>query len=65
MPKKILDKISDWQNWNPIAKDGKTAALGLIGCGPFMLDEYRAGEYVMMKKNPHYRMLDNRKDNLK
>ena len=64
MPKKILDKISDWQNWNPIAKDGKTAALGLIGCGPFMLDEYRAGEYVMMKKNPHYRMLDNRKEPL-
>lgn len=65
MPKKILDKIADWQNWNPIAKDGKPAALGLIGCGPFMLDEYRAGEYVMMKKNPHYRMLDNRKDNSK
>ena len=60
-PKAVLDKISDWQNWNPMDKSGKSGPVGLIGSGPFTFDEYRAGEYVMMKKNLRYRMLNNKK----
>ena len=56
-PKKVLNAIKDWQNWNPMDKAGAYGPRGLVGCGPFMIDEYRPGEYVMMKRNPHYRML--------
>ncbi|MEG1798754.1 MAG: ABC transporter substrate-binding protein [Synergistaceae bacterium] len=59
-PKAVLDKISDWQNWNPMDKSGKSGPIGLIGSGPFVFDEYRPGEYVMMKKNLRYRMLNNK-----
>ena len=61
MPKRVLDRITDWQNWNPLDKSGKSGPVGLVGCGPFMLEEYRPGEYVMMKKNPYFRMLKNKK----
>lgn len=50
MPKKVIDNITDWQNWNPL----DSGEEGLIGAGPFMLDEYRPGEYVIMKRNPYY-----------
>lgn len=59
MPKQVLDRISDWQNWNPIDKVGRFGPAGLVGSGPFKLFEYKPGEYVMMKKNPYYRMLGN------
>ena len=65
LPRKVLDKVRDWQNWNPMDRKDKSGPYGLVGCGPFVLDEYRAGEYVMMKKNPHYRMLKNKKDDVK
>ena len=61
MPKRVLDRITDWQNWNPLDRSGKSGPVGLVGCGPFMLEEYRPGEYVMMKKNPYFRMLKNKK----
>ncbi|MDO5562033.1 MAG: ABC transporter substrate-binding protein [Synergistaceae bacterium] len=57
MPARVLEKIKDWQNWNPLDKSAKFGPYGLIGCGPFMLEEYKTGEYVMMKRNPYYRML--------
>lgn len=58
MPAKVLQKINDWQNWNPLDPHVKFGPYGLLGSGPFMLDEYRPGEFVMMKRNDHYRMLD-------
>jgi len=58
MPAKVLQKVKDWQNWNPIDPNGKFGPYGLVGAGPFMLDEYRPGEFVMMKRNEHYRMLE-------
>ena len=58
MPAHVLAGIDDWQSWDPLA-DGKCA---LVGAGPFTLDEYRPGEYVMMKRNPHYFRLGNAKD---
>lgn len=58
MPEKVLSRVRDWQNWNPLDKNGKFGPYGLIGSGPFILDEYRPGEFVMMKRNEHYRMLE-------
>ena len=54
MPAHVLGGVDDWQNWDPLAA-GRNA---LVGAGPFMLEEYRRGEYVMMKRNPHYWRLD-------
>jgi peptide/nickel transport system substrate-binding protein len=62
IPKKVIDSIKDWQNWNPLDKGSRLGAYGLVGSGPFMLEEYKQGEYVMMKKNSFYRMLKNRKE---
>ena len=38
-------------------KNGKFGPYGLLGSGPFVLDEYKPGEFVMMKRNDNYRML--------
>lgn len=57
MPKIVLEKISDWQNWDPLDTKGTFGPYGLVGSGPFILDEYKPGEFVMMKRNEHYRML--------
>ncbi len=58
MPAKVLHAVKDWQNWNPLDPEEKSGPYGLIGSGPFMFDEYRPGEFVMMKRNGHYRMLE-------
>ena len=57
-PKKILDAVADWQNWDPVNGGGKFGPRGLLGSGPFTLESYRPGEYVMMRRNPHYRLLE-------
>ena len=57
IPSSVIKSVKDWQNWDPLDKSGKYGPAGLKGSGPYMLDEYRRGEYVMMKRNPHYRML--------
>ena len=57
-PKKVLDRVTDWQNWDPLAEDAKFGPRGLLGCGPFTLESYKPGEYVMMRRNPHYRLLE-------
>ncbi|MBO5493697.1 MAG: ABC transporter substrate-binding protein [Pyramidobacter sp.] len=51
MPERVLKGVSDWQNWDPLGSGGPSA---LVGAGPFALEEYRPGEYVMMTRNPHY-----------
>ena len=61
MPARVLERIKDWQNWNPLDKTAKFGPYGLVGCGPFALEEYKTGEYVMMKRNRYYRMLSNPK----
>lgn len=62
LPRHVLDMVTDWQNWNPTDKSGQYGPYGLVGTGPFMYEEYRPGEYVMMIKNPHYRLLRNKKE---
>ncbi len=54
MPARVVESITDWQNWNPLEKDGAAGPYGLVGAGPFALEEYRPGEYVMMARNEHY-----------
>ncbi|EFC91879.1 extracellular solute-binding protein family 5 [Dethiosulfovibrio peptidovorans DSM 11002] len=49
LPAKVLRKIDDWKSWQPM-EDG-----GLIGSGPFVLKEYRPGEFVRFSSNEHYR----------
>lgn len=63
MPKHVLDKITDWQSWDPTDKSEKNGPYGLVGTGPFIYEEYRPGEYLMMVKNPHFRLLRNTKEN--
>ena len=59
LPKHVLDRITDWQTWDPTDISGQGGPYGLVGTGPFMFEEYRAGEYLMMVKNPRYRLLKN------
>lgn len=54
MPARIVENVRDWQNWDPLDREEKFGPHGLVGAGPFMLEEYRPGEYVMMKRNPCY-----------
>lgn len=62
LPKHALDRITDWQTWDPLDKSGKSGPAGLVGTGPFIFDEYKPGEYVMLVKNPYYRLLKNKKE---
>ena len=57
MPRRVVGGIKDWQRWNPLDRAEESGPFGLVGSGPFRLTEYREGEYVMMERNPHFRML--------
>lgn len=57
-PAKTLAAVRDWQNWDPLDPGGAHGPYGLVGSGPFMLKSYKQGEYVMMERNPHYRLLE-------
>ncbi|WP_437887340.1 ABC transporter substrate-binding protein [Phytobacter sp. V91] len=39
---------------SPEAEKAGTIGRKADGTGPYMLQEYKAGEYVLQKKNPHY-----------
>ncbi|MCD7954051.1 MAG: ABC transporter substrate-binding protein [Synergistaceae bacterium] len=57
LPQKVVADIKDWQSWDPLSTKNAGGPRGLVGSGPFMLKSYKPGEYVMMKRNPHYRLL--------
>lgn len=57
MPEKVIKGIKNWQSWNPLDKKSD-GPYGLVGTGPFVLKDYKAGEYVTMKRNPHFRLLE-------
>lgn len=57
MPAKVLGRISDWQNWNPLDKSQKYGPYGFVCTGPFLFESYRPGEYVMFVRNKNYRRL--------
>lgn len=39
---------------SPAAEKAGTIGRKADGTGPYMLEEYKTGEYVLQKKNPHY-----------
>ncbi len=57
IPRKVVENIKDWQSWDPLNDKSAGAPRGLVGSGPFMLKSYKPGEYVIMTRNPHYRLL--------
>lgn len=57
MPAKVLTRITDWQNWNPLDKKAKYGPYGFVCTGPFLFESYRPGEYVMLTRNKYYRRL--------
>ncbi|MDO4988553.1 MAG: ABC transporter substrate-binding protein [Synergistes sp.] len=58
LPKKVLDAIKDWQRWDPLDRAGTFGPYGLVGTGPFAFKSYRPGEFLLMKKNKFYRLLE-------
>lgn len=64
LPAHILEGVEDWKSWQP-AETGHPEAEGLttlVGTGPFVFEEYRPGEYVLLKRHEGFWMLgeDNR-----
>ncbi|MGC9373260.1 MAG: ABC transporter substrate-binding protein, partial [Thermovirgaceae bacterium] len=58
-PAHILEQVTDWESWQP-AGTAHPEAKGLtmlVGTGPFVFSEYRAGEYVLLKRHDGFWML--------
>ena len=53
LPRHIVEKVEDWRSWLPASlkhpEDGSLTQL--VGTGPFVFREYRAGEYVHLTAN--------------
>lgn len=45
-----MKQFADWFSKAEIKRDSKY----LVGSGPYMMDEWKTGEYVRFKKNPNY-----------
>ena len=58
-PAHILKDITDWQSWKPADLDNpvETGLTALVGTGPFVFREYRAGEYVHLTRFEDFWML--------
>ena len=56
LPKHILDTVEDWKVWQPSREKhpDKPELTQLIGTGPFVFSEYRAGDYVYLKRNENF-----------
>jgi peptide/nickel transport system substrate-binding protein len=64
LPAHILEGVENWKSWQP-AETGHPEVEGLtmlVGTGPFVFEEYRPGEYVLLKRHDGFWMLgeDNR-----
>jgi len=56
LPKHIWQDVKDWKTFEPW-KEPHPKIKGyskLVGHGPYILKEYRPGEYVRLVKNPNY-----------
>ncbi|MDE0169413.1 MAG: ABC transporter substrate-binding protein [bacterium] len=56
-PRHILEKHVDDGSFSS-TWDIDTDPAEVIGTGPFLIEEYRPGERVVLKRNPHYWMKD-------
>ncbi|NLJ85384.1 MAG: hypothetical protein GX322_03010 [Firmicutes bacterium] len=56
LPKHIWQDVEDYQSFEPWLEPHPTMEgyTKLVGHGPFMLKEYRPGEFVRLVKNPNY-----------
>ena len=56
LPKHILDNVKDWNVWQPAREKhpDNPELTQLIGTGPFVFSEYRAGDFVHFKKNENF-----------
>jgi len=56
LPKHIWEDVEDYKTFEPWKEPHPTMEgyTKLVGHGPFILKEYRAGEYVRLVKNPNY-----------
>ena len=56
LPKHILDNVKDWKVWQPAREKhpDNPNLTQLIGTGPFVFSEYRAGDYVYFKRNENF-----------
>ncbi len=59
LPAHILENITDWQSWKPANQKNplKPEITALVGTGPFVFREYRAGEYVHLTRFEDFWML--------
>ncbi len=53
LPRHLVEKVEDWRSWLPASlKHPENESLTqLVGTGPFVFREYRAGEYVHLTGN--------------
>lgn len=65
VPRSLTIPIAQKKQWAPIAEAARKTEKPLstllnhkvekpIGCGPFVLEEWRSGAFVYLKKNPHF-----------
>ena len=56
LPKHILNGVEDWRVWQPSRErhPDDHGLTQLIGTGPFIFSEYRAGDYVYFKRNENF-----------
>ncbi len=56
LPKHIWEGVEDWKTFQPWLEPHPTIKgyTKLVGTGPFMVKEYRPGEFVRLVKNPNY-----------
>jgi peptide/nickel transport system substrate-binding protein len=56
LPRHIVEKVDDWRSWLPasVKHPENSSMTQLVGTGPFIFREYRAGEYVHLKGNKDF-----------
>lgn len=56
LPKHIWKDVKDWKSFQPWKEPHPTIKgyTKLVGLGPFILKEYKPGEFVKLVKNPQY-----------
>ncbi|MDI9369483.1 MAG: ABC transporter substrate-binding protein [Synergistaceae bacterium] len=56
LPRHIVEKVDDWRSWLPasVKHEEDYSLTRMIGSGPFILREYKPGEYVHLTSNEDF-----------